>query len=59
MRRAVAVAAVAVWLLAILGVYRWSVSGSGWAIVNTGITAIFGLAALVPTLRWLSRRDVD
>lgn len=50
------VLAVALWLAAIAGVYVWSVSGSGWAVVNTAIVAVFGLAALVPVLLHLWRR---
>ena len=49
------VLAVAVWVAAIVGVYVWSVSGSGWAVVNAAIVAVFGLAALVPVLLHLWR----
>ena len=49
------VVAGAVWVAAIVGVYVWSVSGSGWAVVNAAIVAVFGLAALVPVLLHLWR----
>lgn len=48
--------AVAVWVAAIVGVYQWSASGSGWATVNAAIVGVFGLAALVPVLLHLWRR---
>ena len=50
------IVAVALWLAAIVGIYEWSVSGSGWAAVNAGIVGVFGLAALVPVLLHLWRR---
>lgn len=55
-RVALTVVAVALWLAAIFGVHQWSVSGSGWAAINAGIVAVFGLAALVPVLLHLWRR---
>lgn len=50
------VLAVALWLAAIAGIYEWSVSGSGWAVVNAAIVAVFGLAVLVAVLLPLWRR---
>lgn len=60
MRRAALTAGVVVvWITLVVGVYEWSVRGSGWEGANTAFAALFGLAAAVPVLAMIWRRPPD